>query len=254
MWYYLNGICDTANPGYHDSLDHAFRDWSGLGLYGGFRLTEWAQEDGHSSIDNPCLDEQDVPRAFCLDDLEFRTHGNRRVSLEEAHDLPEDDIERTILVFSTQKNGNNGEPRIFTRNLANKDLCFVRQSLRIFKRFIKLVGWHRRQTPLCVYQSTEGSVKLITSSDICTQMRKAAQEVYNLHPVKDKAVLQLWSAHSLRVGACVILHSVGFSAAQIKFLLRWKSDSFMEYLRNLGVLSRQQNQAIADAATMPNFL
>ena len=85
-------------------------------------------------------------------------------------------------------------------------------------------------------------------------MCTAADEAYNLRQVKDKAVLQLWSAHSLQVGACVILHSVEFSAAQIKFLLRWKSDSFMEYLGNLGVLSRQQNQAIADAATMPNFL
>ncbi len=27
MWYYLNGLCNSANPGYPDSLTHAFRDW-----------------------------------------------------------------------------------------------------------------------------------------------------------------------------------------------------------------------------------
>ena len=54
--------------------------------------------------------------------------------------------------------------------------------------------------------------------------------------------------------ACIVLHALGFSGPQIKFLLRWASDCFMEYLHNLGVLSTLQNEAIADIENMPNFL
>ena len=46
--------------------------------------------------------------------------------------------------------------------------------------------------------------------------------------------LHLWSAHSLRVGACVILHAAGFTEPQIQFLLRWCSTSFLELLAQHG--------------------
>jgi hypothetical protein len=105
-----------------------------------------------------------------------------------------------------------------------------------------------------MYKSATGQIKLITSTEICNNMREAAAAVYNLDQTKDKAILQSWSAHSLRVGACVILHAIGFTGPQIKFLLRWKSDCFMEYLRNLGALSTPQNVPITDVETMPNFI
>jgi hypothetical protein len=35
------------------------------------------------------------------------------------------------------------------------------------------------------------------------------------------------------VGACVALHAAGLPQQDIKFALRWKSDSFYNYLRNL---------------------
>jgi hypothetical protein len=87
-------------------------------------------------------------------------------------------------------------------------------------------------------------------------MRLVAANVYGLNPSKpeDKALLQKWSAHSLRVGACVIIHSRGMSHAQIKFLLRWRSDAFMVYLRNTAVLADSQNVLFNEADAMPNFL
>jgi hypothetical protein len=46
-------------------------------------------------------------------------------------------------------------------------------------------------------------------------MRHTAAHVYNLDaPARDKLVLQHWSAHSIRVGACVILHAMGCSESQ----------------------------------------
>ena len=85
-------------------------------------------------------------------------------------------------------------------------------------------------------------------------MRRAASKLYNLDTVKHKAQLALWSSHSLRVGACTLLYSQGFSAMEIQFLLRWKSDAFMTYLRNLAVTSRRQNVAVNDISSILNFV
>ena len=49
----------------------------------------------------------------------------------------------------------------------------------------------------------------------------------------EKSNLQTSAAHLLRFGACVILNTVGFTGEEIKFLLRWKSRTFVMYLRNL---------------------
>jgi hypothetical protein len=57
-----------------------------------------------------------------------------------------------------------------------------------------------------------------------------------------------------RVGACATLYAKGFSEMEIKFLLRWKSNAFMTYLRNLAVTSRRHNEAMNDVSEIPNFL
>jgi hypothetical protein len=51
----------------------------------------------------------------------------------------------------------------------------------------------------------------------------------------------------LRIGACMILFSAGLDAAQIKHRLRWKSDSFMSYLRDVPQLALNQVRAVNEA-------
>ena len=85
-------------------------------------------------------------------------------------------------------------------------------------------------------------------------MRRAAATIYNLDPVRHKKQLSMWSSHSLRVGACTTLYSKGFSEMEIKYLLRWKSSAFMQYLRNLAVTSRRHNAAINETSEVPNFV
>ena len=84
-------------------------------------------------------------------------------------------------------------------------------------------------------------------------MRSLAVTVYNLHPTTNKKELQKWSSHSLRVGACVVLHSMGFSALDIQWLLRWRSNAFMAYLRNLAGLADRHNEAHDRAHAMPHL-
>jgi hypothetical protein len=125
----------------------------------------------------------------------------------------------------------------------------------IVRNFVELAGWNMH-TPLAIYKNSSNKICTLAASDIEEIMRDAAANVYNINPdtVDGKKALQRWSAHSLRVGACVILYAVGFTGEQIQFILRWKSLSFMVYLRNLAFLSQQQNRAISQVDDMPNFV
>ena len=111
-----------------------------------------------------------------------------------------------------------------------------------------------QKIPLSVYNARDGTPCNITSAAVETCMRSAASKMFNLDPVKNRTELQMWSTHSLRVGACTTLYAMGFHEMEIKHLLRWKSNAFMTYLRNLAVTSRRHNDALADASCIPNFL
>jgi hypothetical protein len=232
MWTHMHAA--TSQVSTPHSLGASICDWFGCGLFGGFRLTEWAQEVGTSSILLPLLDDQGVPKAFCLPNIEFRLANNKRASQREAFDLPDKLIHRARITFTHQKNGNNGEQQLFVRNANNSSLCFVTLLLRIFKRFIFLLGWEATATPLAIYQTPAGNICAITACEINVAMRATAAAVYGFHPTKHARELQLWSLHSLRVGACVVLHAHGFTGLQIQFLLRWKSGAFMAYLHIWG--------------------
>jgi hypothetical protein len=47
---------------------------------------------------------------------------------------------------------------------------------------------------------------------------------------------------------------MGFTGTQIKWLLRWRSDAFMVYLRKLAVPADRQHTNFDAAAAMPQFL
>jgi hypothetical protein len=168
----------------------------------------------------------------------------------EAFELPSEFIHRALITFTHQKNGNNGEQRVFMRNTNNTTLCFVTLMLCIFKRFIFLLGWEATATPMAIYQTPASDICAITANDINVAMRATASAVYGLDPTKHARELQLWSSHSLCVRACVVLHI----HVQTQFLLRWKSDAFMAHLCNLGFLAVQQNVALSESCNMPNLL
>jgi len=84
---------------------------------------------------------------------------------------------------------------------------------------------------------------LIVDKDIESLIRLCATQVYG---VKDPKELALFSSHSIRVGACVFLHMQGKDALFIKHRLRWESDTYMVYLRNMSLLADQHT-----ALTLP---
>jgi hypothetical protein len=251
MWTYIHTqLRPNVSP---DSLIAACDDWFACGIFGGLRLGEWAQDDAHQTLENPTKNYRGDPKAFCLDDFSFRGQGNIRLTHEEAAAADVTAIERVIITFRMQKNGQHGEKRTFIRN-DGKELCFIRAAQSILHRFVRLVGWEEH-LPLAIFKDkTDHRVQFVCSSKLERVMQASAIAVYKLDHAKHGDIITTWSAHSLRVGACVILHSQGYSASQIQFLLRWRSFAFMDYLRNLATLSRQQNLAVNKAMDMPNFL
>lgn len=241
----------TTNPD-DCCLDAAMANWTLCNLYAGCRGIEWAQTDvNNAPLSNHHKNRFGNSYAFTLEDVECLTLTNQRINIQQAISAPEN-VGSIKLRFEEQKNGENGEKKLFVRNQNKPHLCFVANFMQIIARHNKLSG--NPKQPLSIYRTKEGEALNITTANVEVSIRSAASKLYNLDPVTNKKELQMWSSHSLRVGACTTLYAMGFHEMEIKHLLRWKSDAFMTYLRNLAVTSRRHNAAIEDASAIPNFL
>jgi hypothetical protein len=124
----------------------------------------------------------------------------------------------------------------------------VRAMLRIAKRA------HRLQLPAlypaAVYFDPRTSSHLkITGRCVTTFLRSVARSVYKLPATSPQ--LNLWSPHSIRVTAANLLHQARFSDSFIENCLRWKSDSFLMYLRNTFYTADQHSKALSIDITPP---
>jgi hypothetical protein len=161
------------------------------------------------------------------------------------------------VIWRTQKNGQNGKEKLFASNPNQAGFCFVSSAYRALSRFQQLMRLNPRlspnATPLSVYWSTSARCfQLITADDIEHFIRHLAVAVYHLDPVKDSKDLRCCSSHSLRVGTCVALHAMGFSPLDmIQWILRWCSQAFMVYSRNVAILAIRQFEALDRAAELP---
>ena len=257
----LMELVDLAEVSDPDGLLAAIKNHFTCGMYSGNRTCEWAQTDkGRSRLGKHRLNKKGNPYAYNLKRISFRTVNGSPYPLERIVSDPSTIPGLVIVVFDWQKNGDHGEEKKFARNDDKPHLCFVRNQMAIIQRFVRLVGWNY-DLPLSIYLPENSTVpKNITSTEIEYVMNMLAKRVYHLNPKKpaDAKILEKWGGHSIRVGACVYLYTAGFSEMELKFLLRWKSDAYRYYLRNLAYVARKHNDAINTAARnldiMPNYL
>ena len=133
MWSYLR---DLSIPLSFFSKDVAIVDWFAICLFGGFRLSEWAQPAPVTNLQEPTLNKFGDFRAFCLRDISLFGTGNRLLSKSCATLLDPNSIHKISLCFRTQKNNDNGQIKSWVRNTNPKPiLCFVTSMLRIIQRF-----------------------------------------------------------------------------------------------------------------------
>ncbi|KAG7347847.1 hypothetical protein IV203_016552 [Nitzschia inconspicua] len=227
----------------------AITDWFVVALHGGFRRAEWAQDLGHTKLNQPERNVRNNPAAFCLDDVQFKCNNGRPLLHLSVLQSPESAISVTVR-WRMQKNSDHGEKKLFTRNDEDNRLCCVHHCIRIIRRFVDMQGFTSNIPLACYWSQYHDQSFYVTSTDIETAMRDTAAEYYELDSVKHKDILTKFSARSLRVGACIILQAMGFESHQIQQMLRWKSETWLMYTRNLHVVSKQQNEAVFKASLL----
>ena len=244
MVQYIIDKGKTLSKDNPDNIYLALGDWFILGLQAGFRRMEWAQDRAYLKK------HKDIQRnidgssaAFILKDFEFRTKTNKRVDNTSNKEVGKASV--TNLTWRFQKNLDNGQIISYIEDNENKNLCFVRASKRIRTRALKLKIPHE-QTIAVFIDTKKGTKKkcFIDNVHISTILQEAASKVYN---ITSKEELARFTSHSLRVGACVLLHALNQSSEDIKFRLRWRSDSFRMYLRNIIQLAERHRDAIRNA-------
>jgi hypothetical protein len=111
--------------------------------------------------------------------------------------------------------------------------------------------------PVACYRAKKAPLLYITGSRIATLLPKAAKKV---RPSTSADDLKKYSAHSLRVWACVLLDEAGMSPSFIQKRLRWLGDSFKMYLcdtkaiqdKHLATLQSASSDIMALIGTPPD--
>ena len=125
----------------------------------------------------------------------------------------------------------NGECIPFARNDRNPKFCPVRAAYRIIKRAERLRLNVKR--PIAVSRSPirkRKGLSYLTSGFIAKNLQLAAKAAHNITSTDD---LKKFTPHSPRVGACVLLHQLKKQPDYIKKRLRWRSDTYQDYLRHI---------------------
>jgi hypothetical protein len=107
-------------------------DWEVCGIYAGFRLSEWAQEDHVHLQSQVKLTIDGHPMAFVIGDLKFFGENRRHMSLSYAlaHPLF---VKSVDVRWRYQKNGTKNEKKMFICIGAGgpRNLCAASAWLRI---------------------------------------------------------------------------------------------------------------------------
>jgi hypothetical protein len=96
------------------------------------------------------------------------------------------------------------------------------------------------------YRTKKAPLLFITGSRIATLLCEAVKKVRPSTLAED---LKKYSAHSLRVWACVLLDKVGMSPPFIQKRLRWLRDSFKMYLHYTKAIQDKHLAVLHSAST-----
>ena len=234
---------DKARYADPNSFEAAMADWMVLGSQLGMRKSEWNQPNKYKKSGSTFeLNIDNTSKAFIAADFKIinslSVTGINSFSDNKPYDLLQ-------VCWRFQKNNDNGQVILFSKNTNNPDFCVVAAATRILQRAKKLHIPSNHPVAVFVRNS---KIYNITDNDARKSIQECAQQVYQF---LDKAELSKFTNHSVRVGACVALHCAGGDTLTIKTRLRWRSDSFAMYLRNTPLLAPihtklQNNNSVDD--------
>jgi len=216
----LDLLHSSAKQAHPDSYQAALYDWLVIGIQAGFRKSEWCQDTSSlSSSGDIALNVDGSSKAFTRDDfvLESKTKNST---------LKYDYL---TIRWRFQKNSQNGQTISFAHDYNHPHRSPVTAARNILERAQRLRVPQSSPIAIFKHKLSKHSFSFITHKQVESSLRTLASKIYR---ITDSKKLQKYSCHSIRVGACVLLHSAQQDPLTIKFRLRWRSDSFMEYLRN----------------------
>jgi hypothetical protein len=130
-----------------------------------------------------------------------------------------------------QKNGKHGEVKRYSRNTRTPSLNAVANWIVILECFDRLVGLDNKQRPLAIYYDYDKKKTMnICSDDSRRLMQNTVRLEYGITDIKE---LSKWTNHSIRVGMAFLLQSQGKAGDYIQRALRWCSETWKLYTRNL---------------------
>ena len=135
--------------------------------------------------------------------------------------------EYITITFIDQKNGDKMDARS-QRRTDHPVLCPARRWASAIRRLVTTLPDYSGDTPLCAIH-TNGSTKLINNTFIKTLLRDTCRlyggkPVFGFHPheIGNK---------SIRSGAAMALSLQNHATYRIQILGRWRSNSFLDYIR-----------------------
>ena len=218
-----------------NGFSNAINDHIILGRCNGHRLSEYGQQT-QQKIDYhelPCGTRR-IIKAFLRKDFRFLDNQERTIK-DPINNL--DLIDTIEITWRVQKNRRNGQRISWKRDHARPHLCPVLAAWRIYSRSVRL--GQADDQPMGVYFDRK-KVRYITGTKIAKYFKSVAAQVF---PDITKTELGAYSAHMIRVSACVILQVADKEADFIKMRLRWESDSYRVYLRNTSLLAKRHLEA-----------
>jgi len=244
MLTYLQKIAILSHP---DSYNAAIFDWLLIGIFAGFRKTEWMQ-DSHvykTTGTYQKVSKDGSARAFIASDFSFSPFSPSQINLAQKSSTPHGQLH---IKWRYQKNGQNGQVISYNHNILNEDFSVVLAAQRILRRAQRLQV--PDDQPISVFSNSK-TFTFLHHVLLEGTLRETAKSVYNITSSKS---LSLFSSHSIRVGACVLLHSLQQDPLFIQFRLRWRSLSFMNYLRNTPRIAALHNYVFNTGNTDDMFI
>ncbi len=224
-----------------DLANMLFRNIVTLGCYIGPRLSEYAQKNQKKVYVHTYPSGTTVIKAFTANDFIF--YNAKKHIIEDLCPESIESIAAVKITWQIQKNRQNGQSITLATDKEFPDLCPVRSAIRMVIRARQLQ--QPDDMPLAMYKTKKGEHLYLMGGKISKLLQGAVKRI---RPDTSPEDIKRYSAHSLRVWACVLLNKAGKSPDYIKKRLRWLGDSFRMYLRDTSVIQHQHVDALQTAS------
>ena len=223
-----------------DSERNCLFDVVCVGRFIGPRVSEYAQTSP-SKVDYHIYPSgKKVIKEFTADDFAF--YDNSGNSIIPLGDESADIVKKVKITWRIQKNRRNGQSITLSADDEHSKICPVRAALRMVLRARRL--GQPDSFPLACHIYKKKRIYL-TGKRVAALFREAAKTI---QPNMSKEDLSQFSAHSLRVWACVLLDEAGMSPEFIMARLRWMGNSFRMYLRDTGMIQDKHRDILRAAS------